>query len=124
MSIFSKFATATALCATLANCSDNSGLAYMDSGAATAAGAALGYGIGKSLDKNNGGYVGAALGTALANAAINNAQRCQTYDNVNRSARRDNRTGRIVYDETSQTSSSHCRTVGSGHAAGPQQPIF
>lgn len=90
-------------------------------------GAAIGAGLGRiiadeaGIDRTSGTLIGGALGRAAASTQIV----CDGSTSITRTARRDNRTGAIVYDTTRQTQDQRC-TGGrtSGQRPASIQPIF
>lgn len=124
MKIVPKLAGGAALLS-LTACMDP---AQMDATYATAFGAAVGGAAANSVfDGNNAATVaGAALGGGLANAWIETQQACRTTDQGDRVASRDNLTGRVAYDETTQVRSIRCtkNSPSSDLQGGGVVPIF
>lgn len=119
-----KVSKQLAVCFGVAGCAGGNMMANIDPGVAAAAGAALGYGLGNEVNDEWGGYVGGAVGAAVANAASNSARACQTDTSLDRYAERDNTTGRVGSDYTTQSQSKNCTTYGGNQIVGPNQPIF
>ncbi len=90
-------------------------------------GAAVGSGLGAILAEQTGvqPYAGAAIGAALGSAIASQQVICEGTTSITREARRDNRTGAVIYDITRQNQDRRCtggRTTGT--TARPIQPIF
>lgn len=67
---------------------------------------------------------GATAAAANASARAATTGHCDQYDGTNRTARRDNTTGRVTYDRTTQERDIDCRSRLPNSSSGGVRPIF